>query len=124
MRPTREQLAYHFLPQYGETDLAERVLTISDSDLERIGNLAGYYAWSEDACELLGGSMGGTRAACLATIDVLEGTMRDPRQSQARQELQWGTPERSDVELTAEHSLRLRANAGESGFQSSHPPGT
>jgi len=113
MRPTREQLAHNFLPQYGEVDLAERVLTITDAELERIGDLAGYYAWSEGAFELLGGSMGGTRAVCLATIDVLEGIMRDPRQSQSQQELHWGTPERSDVELAQEHSLRLRATTGE-----------
>jgi hypothetical protein len=109
MRPTREQLARHFLPQYGEADLAERVLTITDAELERIGKVAGYYAWSEEAMELLGGSMGGTRAACLATIDVLEGTMRDLRQSQSQQELDWGTPERSPAELTQEHLLRRRA---------------
>ena len=64
------------LPQHGEEDLAERVLTITDAELERIGELGGYYAWSEEAFELLGGSMGGTRALCLATIDVLEGNMR------------------------------------------------
>ena len=109
LRATREQLAHNFLPQYGEADLAERVLTISDAELERIGDLAGYYAWSEEAMELLGGSMGGTRAACLATIDVLEGTMRDLRQSQSQQELEWGAPERSAAELTREHLLRRRA---------------
>ena len=109
MRPTREHLAHHFLPKYGETDLAERVLTITDAELERIGDLAGYYAWSEEALELLGGSMGGTRAVCLAAIDVLEGTMRDPRHSQTQQERDWGTPDRSDVQVAHEHSLRLRA---------------
>ena len=109
MRPTREQLAHHFLPQYGEADLAERVLTITDVELERIGEVAGYYAWSEEAMELLGGSMGGARAACLATIDVLEGTMRCLRQSRSQQELEWGTPERSAAELTQEHLLRRRA---------------
>ena len=49
------------------------------------------------------------RAVCLATIDVLEGTMRDARQSQTQQELDCGTPERSDVQLAQERSLRLRA---------------
>ena len=109
MRPTREQLADHFLPEYGEADLADRVLTITDAELERIGDLAGYYAWSEEAMELLGGSMGGARAACLATVDVLEGTMRDLRQSQSQQELEFGIPERSAAELTQEHLLRRRA---------------
>lgn len=61
MRPTREQLA-NMLPEHGEADLAERVLSITDAELERIGDLGGYYAWSEEALELLGGSMGGTSA--------------------------------------------------------------
>jgi hypothetical protein len=112
MRPTREQLAHYFLPQYGEVDLAERALTITDAELERIGDLAGYYAWSEEAFELLGGSMGGTRAACLATIDVLEADMRDLGRNQTQQELDWGTPERSADQLADERSLRLRATAG------------
>ncbi len=98
------------LPQHGEDDLAKRVLTITDAELERIGELGQYYAWSDEALELLGGSMGGTRALCLATIDVLEGNMRELRQARTYRELGWGlTPELSDVELAQEHSLRLRA---------------
>jgi hypothetical protein len=109
MRPTREQLA-NLLPEHGEADLAERVLTITDAELERIGDLAGYYAWSEEAFELLGGSMGGVRALSLAAIDVLEGTMRDLRQTRTQGELEMGLPpELSDVELAQEHSLRLLA---------------
>src|SRR5947209_14615463 len=109
IRATREHLA-NLLPQHGEEDLAERVLTITDVELERIGELGAHYAWSEEAFELLGGSMGGTRALCLATIDVLEGNMRDLRQTRTYRELEWGlTPELSDVELAQEHSLRLRA---------------
>jgi hypothetical protein len=111
IRPTREQLA-NMLPKHGEADLAERVLTITDVELERIGDLAGYYAWSEAAFELLGGSMGGTRALCLVTIDVLEaGTMRDLRETRTRVELEIGTPEPSDVELAQEHLLRLHGTA-------------
>ena len=109
IQATRELLA-NMLPQHGEEDLAKRVLTITDAELERIGELGAYYAWSEEAFELLGGSMGGTRALSLATIDVLEGNMRDLRQTRTHQELEWGfTPELSDVELAQEHSLRLRA---------------
>jgi len=44
------------LPEHGEEKLAERVLTVTDAELERIGELGGYYAWSEDAFELLGAS--------------------------------------------------------------------
>jgi hypothetical protein len=109
---TREHLA-NILPQHGEEDLAERVLTITDAELERIGELGGYYAWSEEAFAL-GVSMGGTRALCLATIDVLEGNMRELRQTRTRGELDVGlTPELSDVELAQEHSLRLRATKTE-----------
>lgn len=89
MRATREQLSQHFLPQYREVELAERVMTITDAQLDRICELAAYYAWSDDALELLGGSMGGARAACLATVDVLEGSMRDLHQSQSLQERDW-----------------------------------
>ena len=97
-------------PSTGEEDLAESVSTITDAELERIGELGAYYAWSEEAFELLGGSMGGTRALCLATIDVLEGNMRELRQTRTSGELRWElTPELSDVELAQEHSLRLRA---------------
>jgi hypothetical protein len=108
MSPTREHLA-NILPEHGEEDLAKRVLTITDSELARIGELGGYYAWSEEAFKL-GLGMGGTRALCLATIDVLEGNMRELRQTRTSGELQWGlTPELSDVELAHEHSLRLGA---------------
>lgn len=108
MAPTREQLA-NMLPQHGEEDLAERVLTITDAELARIGELGAYYAWSVEAFEL-GLGMGGTRAFCLATIDMLEGNMRELRQTRTSGELRWGlTPELSDVELAREHSLRLGA---------------
>jgi hypothetical protein len=100
----------NILREHGETGLANRVRTITDAELERIGDLGGYYAWSEEALESLGGSMGGTRALCLATIDVLEGATRDLRQTRTQWELEMGlTPDLSDVELAREHSLRLRA---------------
>jgi hypothetical protein len=64
------------LRQHGEDDLAERAPSLSDDELARIGTLGAYYAFSEDAMAL-GGSIGGTRALSLATIDVLEDTGRD-----------------------------------------------
>ena len=110
MPPTREHLA-SILPEHGEADLAKRVLTTTDAELALIGKLGGYYAWSQEAFEL-GLGMGGTRAYCLATIDVLEGNMRELRQTRTPRELQSGlSPELSDVELAAEQSLRRRANA-------------
>ena len=74
---SREALA-NMLRQHGEDELAQRALSVSDDELARIGTLADYYAFSEDAMAL-GGSMGGTRALSLATIDVLEDTGRDLR---------------------------------------------
>jgi hypothetical protein len=72
---SRETLA-GMLRQHGEDDLAERAPSLSDDELARIGTLGAYYAFSENAMAL-GGSMGGTRALSLATIDVLEDTGRD-----------------------------------------------
>ncbi len=72
---SREVLA-GMLRKHGEDDLAERALSLSDGELARIGTLGAYYAFSEIAMAL-GGSMGGTRALSLATIDVLEETGRD-----------------------------------------------
>ena len=77
MRVSREVLA-SMLRTHGEDDLAERALSASDDELARIGTLAGYYAFSEDAMAL-GGGMGGARALSLASIDVLEGTGRGLR---------------------------------------------
>ena len=73
------------LRQHGEDDLAERALALSDDELARIGTLGAYYAFSEDAMAL-GGSMGGTRALSLATIDVLENTGRGLRWSRTESE--------------------------------------
>src|ERR1700729_2434366 len=74
---SRELLA-RMLRQHGEYDLAERAPALSDDELARIGTLGAYYAFSENAMAL-GGSMGGSRALSLATIDVLEETGRDLR---------------------------------------------
>ncbi len=99
------------LRAHGEDDLAERALTLSDDELARIGTLANYYAFSEDAMAL-GGSMGGRRALSLATIDVLEGTGRDLRLSRTEWERQG-----SSVDEFAEHDVatdrELRRHAAE-----------
>jgi hypothetical protein len=92
LRVSRETLA-GMLREHGEDDLAERALFFSDDELARIGTLGAYYAFSEDAMAL-GGSMGGTRALSLATIDVLEDTGRDLRWSRTEWELQSGRPDR------------------------------
>ena len=107
---SREVLA-GMLRQHGEDDLAERALSVSDDELARIGTLGAYYAFSEDAMEL-GGSMGGTRALSLASIDVLEDTGRDLRQSRTEAERA-----RSSVDRFAEDDVvrdrELRRHAGE-----------
>ena len=81
---SREVLA-GMLRKHGEDDLAERAPSLSDDELARIGTLAAYYAFSENAMAL-GGSMGGSRALSLATIDVLEETGRDLRWSRTEWE--------------------------------------
>lgn len=75
----------------------------------RIGRLGAYYAFSEDA-RALGGSMGGTRALSLASIDVLEGTGRDLRRHHTDQELAWGLSEEPDAsERATDRELRRHA---------------
>jgi hypothetical protein len=81
---SREVLA-GMLRNHGEDDLADRALSVTDDELAGIGTLGAYYAFSKDAMAL-GGSMGGTRALSLATIDVLEGTGRDLRRSRTERE--------------------------------------
>jgi len=106
----REVLA-GMLRQHGEDDLAERALSLSDEELARIGTLAGYYAFSEDAMAL-GGSMGGTRALSLATIDVLEGTGRDVCRHYSEREVAWGMSVEPDAAERAQ-DRELRRHAAE-----------
>ena len=104
----RETLAV-MLRSHGEDDLAERVMSLSDEELARIGALGFFYAFSEDAMAL-GGSMGGARALSLASIDVLENTGRDLRRNHTDAELAWGLSEEPTVsERTRDHELRLRS---------------
>jgi hypothetical protein len=106
----REVLA-GMLRDYGEDDLAERALSLSDDELARIGTLGGYYAFSEDAMAL-GGSMGGARALSLATIDVLEDTGRDLRRHHSEREVSWGFSEEPDANDRA-RDRELRRHAAE-----------
>lgn len=99
------------LRKHGEDRLADRVASITDDELTRIGRLGYYYAFSEDALAF-GGSMGGTRALSLATIDVLEGTGRDLRRHHTDLELEWGWSEEPDARERAE-DRELRRHAAE-----------
>ena len=95
------------LRRHGEDGLAERAASITDDELMRIGRLGAYYAFSEDALAL-GGSMGGTRALSLASIDVLDGTGRDLRRHHTDAELAWGLPKEPDAsERARDRALRL-----------------
>jgi hypothetical protein len=108
LRVSRDALA-GMLRAHGEDDLAERALCLSDDELARIGTLGAYYAFSEDAMAL-GGSMGGTRALSLATIDVLEDAGRDLRRSRTEWELQSGRPDRFiEDDLVRDRELRRHA---------------
>ena len=105
---SREVLA-GMLRQHGEDDLAERALSLSDDELARIGTLGAYYAFSEDAMAL-GGSMGGTRALSLATIDVLENTGRDLRWSRAEWEREESSFDRfAEGDVVMDRELRRHA---------------
>jgi len=108
MRVSREALA-GMLDRYGEDDLAQRVVSISDDELARIATLGNYYAFSEDAMAL-GGSMGGARALSLATIDVLENTARDLRLSRTDWELEGTSSDRwAEVDVVRDRELRRNA---------------
>jgi len=97
------------LRQHGEDDLAERALSSSDDDLARIGTLGAYYAFSEDAMEL-GGSMGGTRALSLASIDVLENTGRDLRWNRTEWEREGSSFDRfAEGDVVMDRELRRHA---------------
>jgi hypothetical protein len=61
---------------HDEKELVERVPSVTDAELKRIGERADYYAFSsEDA--MRNGSMGTSRAVSLAAVDVLEGASRE-----------------------------------------------
>lgn len=105
---SRETLA-GMLREHGEEDLAERALTVSDDELARIGTLGAYYAFSGDAMSL-GGSMGGSRALSLATIDVLESTGRDLRRSRTEWERQGSSLDAfADQDAVIDGELRRHA---------------
>ncbi len=99
------------LRSHGEGGLAERVASITDDQLTRIGRLGAYYAFSADAMAL-GGSMGGTRALSLASIDVLDGNGRNLRRHHSDRELAWGLSEEPDADDVARDG-ELRRHAAE-----------
>ena len=65
---------------HDEHDLVERVPSVTDEELTRIGERADYYAFSsEDATR--NGGQGTTRSVSLAAVEVLEGAARESKRS-------------------------------------------
>lgn len=77
MLHVRRDTLLRVLLAHGESQLAERVPSLTDEDLERIGKGAGHYAFSREHGLASGTSMGSSRAISLATVDVLEGAPRE-----------------------------------------------
>jgi hypothetical protein len=95
MHVERHTLA-RMLCSHGEDELDDRVLSVTDDELKRIGELGECYAFSRRAMAT-GGSMGGARALPMATIDVLEGSLRDLRWPRSELEREMGWYDLSDA---------------------------
>ncbi len=104
----REVLA-GMLVAHGEDELAERTAALSDEELEQIGTLGAFYAWSEEAFAL-GFGMGGTRALALASVDVLDPDGRPLRRHHSESEVATGLSGTPDAdEWERERQLRRLA---------------
>ena len=77
---------------HDEHDLVERVPSVTDDELKRIGERADYYAFSSEDAKR-NASMGTTRAISLAAVDVLEGTSRELKRRDGQRDL--GVEERA-----------------------------
>lgn len=105
----QRKLLAGMLTAHGEDDLAERTAVLTDEELEQIGTLGAFYAWSEEAFAL-GFGMGGTRALALATVDVLERDGRALRRHHSDAEVAMGLSEMPDAdEWERERKLRRLA---------------
>jgi len=71
---------------HGENELAGRTPSLSDEQLERIGELAEHYAVSPEHAAPQGGSIGITRAISLATLDVVEGASRELHRTEGQRD--------------------------------------
>ena len=104
------------LNQHGESDLADRALSLTDDELARIETLGASCALSEEEALELGDS----RALSLASIDVPQSTGRDLRLSRAdweRQEDLFDGLAKHDVVLDRElrrHAIERQIPADES----------
>jgi hypothetical protein len=59
---------------HDEKELVERVPSVTDAELKRIGERADYYAFSSE--DAMRNGSGTSRAVSLAAVDVLEGASR------------------------------------------------
>ena len=73
------------LPAHDETELVERVPSVTDEELERIGERANYHAFSSGE--------GTTGGVSLAVVDVLEGASRELQRHEGERDP--GTEERA-----------------------------
>jgi hypothetical protein len=100
---TREDLAED-LWEYGEDELSERALGLSDADLARIGELAGLMLVSDEHATASGASPTFGKAGALAAVEVLDRKRplrRKRRRIRARGDDSWLLPE--DWEPPPEH---------------------
>lgn len=61
---------------HGETELVERVPSVTDEELKQIGERADHYAFSSEDARRYGGE-GTSRSVSLAAVDVLESASRE-----------------------------------------------
>ena len=71
---------------HSEDDLVERVPSVTDEELKRVGKRAHLYAFSQQALRS-GGSMGTSRALSQATIHVLDGASRELHREEGQRDI-------------------------------------
>ena len=75
---TRRELLQADLRTYGEDELAARILTVSDADLKKIGEVADSYLYAPGKPPLL------AKVVALAAVEVLEGASRPLKRNRRR----------------------------------------
>lgn len=81
----RRSTVVRCLLAHDETELMERVPSVTDEELSRIGDRANFYAFSSRE--------GTSRGVSLAVVDVLEGASRELKRQQGERDP--GTEERA-----------------------------
>lgn len=86
MLHVRRDTALRVLLSHGENDLGERVPSLTEEELTRIGERAEHYTFSDEHSAQTGGSMGVSRAISLAAVEVLEGASRELHREEAHRD--------------------------------------